>query len=227
MINIEKKDKISLIKKREEKISVILSKKTQNQISAQVALVMDISGSMRKLYKSGVVQNILERIYPLATKFDDDGSLDMWIFSHSFNKLSAVVEENFDTYIEAEILNKKPSSSWGRTEYAPVMEDVISTYKYSKIPAYVIFITDGQNSDKTKTKQALIEASNYPIFWQYVGIGFEEFEFLKRLDELKGRAIDNANFFQLNDIMSVSDEELYNRLLNEFPDWYKEIHKNS
>ncbi|QGU95657.1 VWA domain-containing protein [Clostridium bovifaecis] len=188
---------------------------------------MDISGSMRKLYKSGVVQNILERIYPLATKFDDDGSLDMWIFSHSFNKLSAVVEENFDTYIEAEILNKKPSSSWGRTEYAPVMEDVISTYKYSKIPAYVIFITDGQNSDKTKTKQALIEASNYPIFWQYVGIGFEEFEFLKRLDELKGRAIDNANFFQLNDIMSVSDEELYNRLLNEFPDWYKEIHKNS
>ena len=39
---------------------------------------------------------------------------------------------------------------------------------------------------------------------------------------MEGRYVDNANFFQLNDIMSISDSELYERLLNEFPEWLKE-----
>ncbi|NYE06634.1 hypothetical protein F4694_003414 [Bacillus niacini] len=36
------------------------------------------------------------------------------------------------------------------------------------------------------------------------------------------RFIDNANFFHIKDIEKVSDEELYNNLLNEFPAWLTE-----
>ena len=39
---------------------------------------------------------------------------------------------------------------------------------------------------------------------------------------MTGRYIDNANFFSVNDLESISDEELYNRLLAEYPVWIKE-----
>ena len=34
-----------------------------------------------------------------------------------------------------------------------------------------------------------------------------------------GRAIDNAGFMPVNDIDTIKDLELYDRLLNEFPQW--------
>lgn len=137
------------------------------------------------------------------------------------SRLVQVNEDNFDTFIEKEVLEKKPSCSWEGTEYNPVMRDVIEYYKDSKLPAFVIFITDGSNSDKTLTKNTLREASFYPIFWQYIGIGKEKFDFLERLDELNGRFIDNANFFKLNDLQEITDDDLYSRLLTEFPEWLK------
>ena len=39
---------------------------------------------------------------------------------------------------------------------------------------------------------------------------------------MEGRFIDNANFFHIKDIEKISDEELYNNLLNEFPEWLAE-----
>ena len=44
---------------------------------------------------------------------------------------------------------------------------------------------------------------------------------LEELDHLEGRYIDNANFFALDDFKTVPNEELYSRLLNEFPQWIK------
>lgn len=228
MINFEKSQKISLVKKREEKIDFVLKKKNMLEpLMSRVGLVIDISGSMRSLYKNGVVQDIVERIYPLATKFDDDGLLDMWVFATTHNSLPAVSEENFDVYVQKEILDAKPSCSWGQTKYAPVMEEVNDFYKDSKVPAFVIFITDGANSDKGETKEILRESSRNPVFWQYVGIGKEKFKFLEKLDELSGRYIDNADFFQLNDIANIDDGELYDRLLNEFPEWLNEAKRKN
>ncbi len=43
------------------------------------------------------------------------------------------------------------------------------------------------------------------------------------MDDLRGRVVDNADFFALDDIDSVTDAELYDRLLNEFPGWLKQV----
>jgi hypothetical protein len=88
-------------------------------------------------------------------------------------------------------------------------------------PAYVIFLTDGDNGDHKATEEALREASNEEIFWQFVGIGNAGFSFLEKLDNLAGRYVDNAGFFQVNDLESINDNELYSRLLHEFPQWLK------
>lgn len=89
-------------------------------------------------------------------------------------------------------------------------------------PTVVFFITDGDNFDPQMAEHIIREASTQPIFWQFVGIGRDNFSFLEMLDEMEGRFIDNANFFQLNDINNISDEDLYERLLNELPSWLKE-----
>jgi len=92
----------------------------------------------------------------------------------------------------------------------------------SKVPTIVFFLTDGNNHDPAQTAQLIRETADQPVFWQFVGLGNESFEFLEMLDEMEGRFIDNANFFQLNDISKISDKELYERLLNEVPSWLKE-----
>jgi hypothetical protein len=90
------------------------------------------------------------------------------------------------------------------------------------LPVYVIFITDGENFDKEEAEHAIINASNYGIFFQFIGIGNASFRFLKELDVMSGRVIDNANFFQVPDLTRKTDEDLYKLLLQEFPLFVKE-----
>ena len=66
------------------------------------------------------------------------------------------------------------------------------------------------------------EASAYPIFWQFVGLGGRKYGILEQLDTMGGRTLDNANFFQVDDLDSITNAELYARLLNEFPTWLRE-----
>ncbi|MBQ7783530.1 MAG: VWA domain-containing protein, partial [Oscillospiraceae bacterium] len=57
------------------------------------------------------------------------------------------------------------------------------------------------------------------IFWKFVGIGDEKFEFLERLDTMSGRFIDNANFIKIDNLNFIKDSSLYEMLLTEFSDW--------
>lgn len=68
----------------------------------------------------------------------------------------------------------------------------------------------------------MIDASQHNIFWQFVGLGNANYGVLQKLDDLPGRFIDNADFFALDDLDKITDEELYDRLLNEFPQWLRE-----
>nr|WP_312985436.1 VWA domain-containing protein [Clostridioides sp.] len=190
---------------------------------ARVALVLDYSGSMRGLYKNGTVQSVIERILPLALQFDDDGELDVWLFEDSFKRIKSINLNNYNNYIENERILER--YEMGGTEYAPVMRDVVKKYtkeEKSDLPDYVLFITDGDNFDKSETDQIMRDASHKPIFWQFLGLGNSEFKYLEKLDTMSGRKVDNANFFSVNDINSLSDEKLYEKILTEYPTWCQE-----
>ncbi|MBC8060540.1 MAG: VWA domain-containing protein [Clostridiaceae bacterium] len=219
--------KINLLKK---KVMVILEKKKLTGVLARVALVLDISGSMHGCYKRGTVQNVLDRITAVAAKFDDDGNLDMWMFDHRFHRLPLVNENNYENYIHREILDKSKKGVFkgkifGANDEPPVMRDVIHYYtkeNKSQYPTFVVFISDGGVSKNSEIKKIMIEASQYSIFWQFVGIGNANYGILEKLDSMPGRVVDNANFFSLDDVDKISDEDLYDRLLTEFPAWLKE-----
>lgn len=95
----------------------------------------------------------------------------------------------------------------------------VPTPQKFKLPVYVIFITDGENSDHEEADAAIKNASHYGIFFQFIGIGSSSFSFLKHLDEMEGRVIDNANFFPEPDLAKTSDDKLYELLFTEYPSW--------
>ncbi|MBO1623718.1 vWA domain-containing protein [Bacillus arachidis] len=214
---------MSTITLRKEAVRVVLEKKKLTGVVAKVALVLDISGSMRTLYKNGTVQEVVERVLAVASQFDDDGSLDIWVYDNEFSRLPSITEKDFTGYVEKHILNNPSIHKFGRNEEPQVMEDIIKKYtieEKSEEPAFVIFINDG--GCKKGIQKPVVFSSNQPIFWQFVGIGNGKFDVLRKLDEMEGRFIDNANFFHIRDIEKTTDETLYNNLLNELPMWIKE-----
>ena len=132
--------------------------------------------------------------------------------------------ENFENYVKDEITSK--NYRMGTTSYAPVLEDVLRKYfvedaATSNIPTFVVFITDGSNDDKRATNEIIKESSYKNIFIQFVGIGNERFEYLERLDDLTGRPVDNTGFIKVSDMARLSDEQLFDLLLDQYPDWLK------
>lgn len=191
---------------------------------AKVAVVMDYSGSMSSLYRSGAVQEVLTRLMPLALRFDDNGELDVWLFHHHYYRVESMNLDNFENYVKEEITSK--NYRMGTTSYAPVLEDVLRKYfvedaATSNIPTFVVFITDGANDDKRATNEIIKESSYKNIFIQFVGIGNERFEYLERLDDLTGRPVDNTGFIKVSDMARLSDEQLFDLLLDQYPDWLK------
>lgn len=223
-------DKTQFDLRKEIIFNISKTKGIENQ-KAQVVVCMDISGSMNSLYSSGFVQRVLERLVPVAMQFDDNQEMELYLFESGCRKHHNNISiKNVDGIINREILGKY---AFGGTEYRPPINMIKNDFVGSeskkwfssapkvklKYPVYVIFITDGDNSDKSETEKALKEISNYGVFFQFVGIGSASLDFLQKLDTMSGRFIDNANFFQVNDLDRMSDNDLYSKLLGEFPDW--------
>lgn len=225
--------KVSLEKKLEKAphlVSLVkpfvfeLKKKNLETTVARVGLVLDISGSMSQRFKNGTVQEIVNKTLPLAVQFDDDGELDFWYYGTTARRMKSV---NLDNYMEAVPADWKRlmMELGGRNNEPTVLKMVVDAYKNTKIPAYVLFITDGGVNHKKEIQNIITEASHMPIFWQFVGVGGQNYGILEKLDTMTGRYVDNAGFFALDDFKKVSNEELYARLLEEFPKWLEEIRK--
>lgn len=222
---VETHNEININESKENlnKVLVNLSKESKVDLtkhSARVALATDYSGSMSGVFQDGSLQRTISRLLPIALKFDDNGELESWLFSNGYKSLAVVTESNYKNYVKN--VMQKSGMSMGGTEYAPVLRDMIRYYKDvepSKIPAFIIFITDGENDDKSRTDEVIRELSEYNIFVQFIGIGKEKFEYLKRLDNLKGRKNDNTGFTAIEDMNKLNDEQLYTELLRQYKDW--------
>lgn len=247
-INLKKEAERRLID-LSKKAKIVIDKSGLQGQRAKVALALDISYSMKNLYKKGVVQRACERLLALAVNFDDNESIDIFLFGTNDYEVGELHKSNFYGFVDREIYQKYKLEG---TNYAGVMQRILNKYvphatqqpsSQSKSifgdlfsskepihkktgapleePVYVIFVTDGNNFDHGRSERMMQLASHYGIFWKFVGIGSSSFPFLERLDDLRGRLIDNAHFFHLNDLEEVGDEELYRRLLIEFPEWIK------
>lgn len=229
LIDLSKKAKISLEKKQ------IFGE------TAQVVLILDKSLSMQNFYKRGVVQQIVDRLLGLGMNMDDNKSIEVFAFDGEAVELEEARPDNHIGYVERMLRKHKLG---GNTKYALPMQMVLDKFvpvvpkkkigffrkkavdtgeeQIPKYPTFVFFITDGDSNDKDNTEALIRKASNQAVFWQFVGIGNERFNFLQKMDDMEGRFLDNVDFFHIADPSKVSDEELYDKLLTEFPQWIKE-----
>ncbi|WP_415936421.1 vWA domain-containing protein [Streptomyces sp. 039-1] len=192
---------------------------------AAVYLVVDYSGSMKPYYKDGSVQALADRVLGLSAHLDDDGTVPVVFFSTDVDAVTDIALDNHDGRIERIVAGL---GHMGRTSYHLAMDAVIDHYldSGSKEPALVVFQTDGGPINKLAAERYVCKAARLPLFWQFIGFGdpsSKQFEFLRRLDELavpQKRPVDNAGFFHVgSDPRRMTDGELYDRLVAEFPQW--------
>ncbi|MFD9111934.1 vWA domain-containing protein [Streptomyces bottropensis] len=192
---------------------------------AAVYLVIDHSGSMRPYYKDGSVQALADRVLGLSAQLDDDGSVPVVFFSTGVDAVTEITLADHHGRIDRIVAGL---GHMGKTDYHLAMDAVIDHYLDcgAEDPALVVFQTDGGPTSRLAAERYLCKAARLPLFWRFIGFGdpdSRQFDFLRRLDDLAvpgKRVVDNAGFFHAgSDPRTVSDGELYDRLVGEFPKW--------
>ncbi|MGM3175814.1 vWA domain-containing protein [Dickeya lacustris] len=210
---------------------VSLVKHSLDAVKAKVAFVLDASGSMKREFKQGHVQAVLDRIAILAVQFDDDGAMDVWGFADKHRKYDDVTLANLDGYIERlqgtglRVQRELLPELGGINNEPPCMMAIIDYFQNSELPVYVVFITDGGISKTKAIKDAIRRSANHAIFWKFIGLGGNNYGILEQLDTFTDRRIDNTHFFPIDDFAKIDDATLYDMLLKEFSDWKQDAMK--
>ncbi|MFF9059112.1 VWA domain-containing protein [Streptomyces sp. NPDC014882] len=226
---------------RKQQVAVSLSKRGAAGVRARVVLVLDASGSMSFLYSGGVVADVVERMAAVAAQLDDDGEMQAWTFASNPARLPDLRLGELPDWLRLHVRvgeislfrrSKKPRKglqpgqvdmrSVGiQNEEQKVIAQVRDFVRANPVaaPTLVLFFSDGGVYRDAAIEKELRAAVEEPIFWQFVGLGRSHYGVLERFDTLPGRRVDNVGFFAVDDISTVPDPELYDRLLSEFPHW--------
>ncbi|MFD6322885.1 VWA domain-containing protein [Streptomyces sp. NPDC058442] len=224
---------------RKEQVAVSLRKHGAAEVTARVVLVLDASGSMAPQYSKGVVADVVERMAAVAAQLDDDGEMQAWTFASHPARLPDLRLGELPDWLRLHVrVGEMSLFRRGRkkgldprqvdmrevgiqNEEQKVIAEVRSFVGNSPAaaPTLVLFFSDGGVYRNAEIERELREAVEEPIFWQFVGLGRANYGVLERFDTLPGRRVDNVGFFAVDDIGTVPDPELYDRLLSEFPLW--------
>ncbi|SHL88200.1 VWA domain-containing protein [Actinacidiphila paucisporea] len=237
---IDMRKRLSL---RKEQVAVSLRKHGAEGATARIVLVLDASGSMAKLYAGGVVAGVVERMAAVAAQLAHDGTMQAWTFASNPARLPPLTLGDLPGWIALHVRigelvlfgrRKKPPRGLqpGQVDMRAVgiqneEQKVIAQVRDfvraepSQDPTFVLFFSDGGVHRNAEIEQQLRAAVEEPIFWQFVGLGRSNYGILERFDTMGGRRVDNVGFFAVDDIATLSDAELYDRILTEFPSWLK------
>lgn len=224
---------------RKEQVAVSLRKHGAADVTARVVLVLDASGSMSFLYSKGVVTDVVERMAAVAAQLDDDGEMQAWTFASNPARLPDLRLGELPEWLRlhvrvGEISLFRRGRKKGlhpdqvdmravgiQNEEQKVIAEVRAYVRDNpaSAPTLVLFFSDGGVYRNAEIERELREAVEEPVFWQFVGLGRSEYGVLERFDTLPDRRVDNVGFFAVDDISTVPDAELYDRLLSEFPSW--------
>ncbi|MBQ9438543.1 MAG: VWA domain-containing protein, partial [Lachnospiraceae bacterium] len=242
-INLSK-DKVRLEKHvvNLSKCMIGLSQQTGVELAslrAKVCVALDYSGSMSGLYSNGTIQDTIDRLVPLGLTFDDNGSIDVYLFQNDYRKIEDLNLSNYGDYVTSVV--RQSGYKMGGTNYAPVLEAIITGGSYrvggffgfggenvyteglvdDEDPTFILFITDGENFDTYTTTKIIKKSSEMNVFIQFIGIGNETFSYLMQLDDLPGRTRDNTGFSKMRDLAGASDADLYANVLGQFSQWLR------
>ena len=238
------------VKKEAAKVKFLLEKKSLPSVRAQVVDVLDVSGSARPLFNSGAMQKAVQTILPVALNFDDNGEIDVYTFATGSEMVTHIelnaTAENFENYVQKNILDNNKVPKWGCTDYAPVMEQILEDFGFyeTKIsggffskkketvlkansksgdPVIVFFKTDGANADHRATKGLFqkMQDAGVQLYTLFIGIGPRS-SFGNIVEY--GDKFDNVGFLSVADLDKMAgSDNVYDLLLpDELMTWLKQ-----
>ncbi|MDK2126039.1 VWA domain-containing protein [Parachitinimonas caeni] len=231
----------------QKKASIILEKKgLPKPPICRVGLALDVSGSMMDEYRAGLVQTTVERLLAYASKFDDNGEMEVWTFDHRASEAPAVSLNDYVGFVDRSIVKNDAVAKWGSTHYAEVANMMLDHYFRGKqkqvkskgllgslfgrketvvekssdthIPAMLFLVTDGENADQGESRKVFEESAQFNAYWQLVAISNQpRFEFLEKV----ANDLDNAGFVHMPSF-KMSEDQMYEAIItNEVVDWLK------
>ncbi|MGW1410480.1 VWA domain-containing protein [Streptomyces sp. NPDC002403] len=227
---------------RKQQVLVSLGKHGVPELRARVVLVLDASGSMSGLYRRGTVGGVAERMVAVAAQLDDDGRMQAWTFASNPARLPDLAVGDLPEWLRLHVRvgqvfgfgRRKPPRGLEpgqidmrtvgiQNEEQKVIAEVRAFVRAYPVPdpTLVLFFSDGGVHRNREIEQELRAAAEEPVFWQFVGLGSSQYGVLERFDTMPGRRVDNVGFFAVDDIERISDQELYDRVLSEFPSWLR------
>ncbi len=238
---------VSLVKQA----GVTLEKKGLNPDTYKSAVIatLDHSGSAAGLYDQGLMQEAADIAFAAGLLFDDDGAVPLSLFDNGVNPLGDMTLQNCKNFVA-----QHQNYRFGGTSYEAALRWIVDEAGFGNVnlddgasggglfsrskgsggglsvkaaaayPTYAIFVTDGEPQDPRQAEVYLRQMSQLPIFVQFIGVGPHRFDFLRQLDDMDGRFIDNANFFDAKDAGNDQGKML-ELMLSEFPDFYVEARR--
>ncbi|KAL3891889.1 hypothetical protein ACJMK2_004131 [Sinanodonta woodiana] len=167
--------------------------------------------------------------------FDDDGMIPVFGFGDAKTKGKAVFSlketgncKGFNEVLDIYNAVTPTVAMSGPTNLAPLIKKAIEICKETKKYHILVIAADGQVTDEMMTREALVEASNYPLSIVMVGVGDGPWELMEEFDDgLPERNFDNFQFVNFNEVMSSNvrnpQAALALQALMEIPDQYKAI----
>jgi stress response protein SCP2 len=209
-LSFEKRAELDL---RKREVAKVLINKSAFGIRARVILVIDKTLSMSRQYSKQVVHRVVQRMIPVATQLDEDGTLEAYLYALSFAKLPDITVEHGEAWAQAFLhltgihQGIDYARIGGRNDELPIMREIVASLRHGDAPTLVLFFTDGGFAKKREIAALMRDASRLPAFWQFVGLGKANYGLLRTLDEMSDRVVDNAGFFALDDIDQVDDAQ--------------------
>lgn len=230
------------LSKNISQVGIVLDKRSlPPKVTCQVALAIDVSGSMRGAFLRGAVQEALSQLFAVAWLFDDNAQLEVWAFDTQVYSLPNVTLENYERYVDNNITGNS-AINWGGTEYQPVLQaveeyffgDVRSATKgwVDKVlslfsgkpeqpiaapdPVFCIFVTDGESANTGITIDYLRRIQHRNLFVQTIGVQTS----LNTLPSLAAE-LPNVGYAEVDSLDKSTPEALYSKIIGaKFAEWY-------
>ncbi|KAG2522771.1 hypothetical protein JM16_004487 [Phytophthora kernoviae] len=154
-------------------------------------------------------QSVIAAIGRTLEAFDDDNIIPAFGFGdfttkgeNAFPFVGRPGCRGFDEVLKRYNLIAPTVRLWGPTSFAPVIREAIQAVKADPGYHILVIIADGQVNEPQATRQAIVEASKYPISIIMIGVGDGPWEMMEEFDDkLPTRRFDNFQFVEYNQVL--------------------------
>lgn len=205
-------------------LNIVLEKRKLLSVVSRVGLAVDVSGSMEYFFANGDVNELIQRTFLVADRFDDNHELDSKAFDCKFKNLEGITENNVQHYAEDTLA----PLVGGGTTYAPVIKGFLQDWfkargflglfpkPPSKLPAFLILQTDGDNihDNEGDVERVLQETLNYPMFVFFLGLSEVEGKRFPKFETWK-RKFPNVDYLETHTLKHMKADAFYEKLISQ------------